>query len=46
MIRKNFMMTQKHTDQIRKEAEKNEVSMSEILRKAIDEYFRKEKGDA
>lgn len=44
MIRKNMMITSRHEDQLRREAEERQVSMSEILRKALDEYFRKRRG--
>jgi hypothetical protein len=40
MVRKNFMLTPKHAEQLRQEAETKEVSMSEILRKALDSYFQ------
>jgi hypothetical protein len=41
MIRKNFMLTQKHSELLRKEAQNQQVSMSEILRKALDMFFSK-----
>lgn len=41
MIRKNFMLTPKHAELLKKEADKKQVSMSEILRKALDAFFSK-----
>ena len=40
MLRKNFMVTPTHAKQIKKEATVKGVSMSEILRKALDLYFK------
>lgn len=39
MTRKNFMITAKQVDLLKREAALKQVSMSEILRKAIDNYF-------
>jgi len=39
MVRKNFMITMEHAKALAKEAKKKDVSMSEILRKALDLFF-------
>jgi hypothetical protein len=39
VIRKNFMLTPRHAEQLKRESETKEVSMSEILRKALDAFF-------
>lgn len=39
MVRKNFMLTPHHAELLAKEAKKQQVSMSEILRKALDAFF-------
>jgi hypothetical protein len=43
MIRKNFMFTEKHATALKKESDKDGVSMSEILRRALDKYFAEAK---
>lgn len=45
MIRKNYMVTERQDDSLKKEAKKLQVSVSEVLRKAIDSFFsgKKEK---
>ncbi len=45
MIRKNYMVTDKHDALIKKEAKADGVSMSEILRRALDRYFQTKKGE-
>lgn len=42
MLRRNFMLTIHHVEWLDKEAKAKGVSMSEILRAAIDAYFAKE----
>lgn len=39
MIRRNYMITTRQELLLKKEAQLKQVSMSEILRKAIDAYF-------
>jgi hypothetical protein len=41
MIRMNYMVTQIQDKKLRAEAKKRAVSISEVLRNAIDDYFRK-----
>ena len=43
MIRKNYMVTDKHDALIKKEAKEDGVSMSEILRRALNRYFKEGK---
>ena len=43
MLRKNMMFTEKHIELIKKEAKSDGVSMSEILRRALDRYFKEGK---
>jgi hypothetical protein len=44
MIRFPLSMKEQHHDLIRELAHKNKTSMAEEIRKAIDEYLRKENG--
>jgi len=39
MLRKNFMVTAIHAKRLAKEAKAKGISMSEVLRKALDAYF-------
>lgn len=41
MERKNFMITSNQVEKIKKEANILQISMSEVLRKAIDDFFKK-----
>jgi hypothetical protein len=43
MVRKNYMITASQEKLLKEEAKKQEVSISEILRKAIDSYFASRK---
>ena len=42
MIRRNYMISIHHDEWLKKAARDKGVSMSEILRKALDEYIAKE----
>ena len=44
MIRRNVMITEKQEIQIKKKAEKQGISFSEMLRKIIDRFFEKRTG--
>jgi Arc/MetJ-type ribon-helix-helix transcriptional regulator len=39
MLRKNFMITSQHSEWLGKESKDRQVSMSEVLRRALDAYF-------
>lgn len=41
MIRMNFTLTSAHRDKLREEAKRQEVQVSELLRKVIDYYFNR-----
>ncbi len=43
MQRVNHNLTAKQIARLKKESRKSGLSMSEIMRRAIDEYFRKKK---
>lgn len=43
MVRKNYMVTPRQDDELKKEAKRLQVSVSEVLRKAIDNYFARQK---
>jgi hypothetical protein len=42
MLRRNFMLSARHVEWLDKESKAKGVSMSEILRAAIDAYMAKE----
>ena len=41
MIRKNIQITKEQDEQLKKESYKKDISQSEIIRKALDKYFKK-----
>jgi hypothetical protein len=45
MQRENFMITKHHKKWLKEESDRKQVSMSEILRAAIDAYMFQTKGD-
>ncbi len=45
MYRVNYYLSEKQIDKLKEQSKKTGISMSEIIRRAIDNYFKKDNND-